>query len=117
MNSPRIRQQIQTLQSHYTFISSDDLIAKALTEVSALYQLLNEAVEALRRAFGENTELQLEALESDEEGSILRALVSVRPHMENPATLMRGFQQNWWFEHCSRSEASLVFDYGMANGI
>ena len=62
-------------------------------------------------AFGENALLQLEALETDEEGAILRVVVNLPSATDAPADLMRGFKRDWWFQHCSRSGASLVFDY------
>jgi hypothetical protein len=50
-------------------------------------------------------------LETDEEGAILRVVVNLPSATDAPADLMRGFKRDWWFQHCSRSGASLVFDY------
>ncbi len=105
-----LRGQLLQLQHHYALVGDDALVAASLTESPALYSLLEEAVEPLRAAFGENKLLRLEALESDE-GSILRVIVQLPCEAENAAELMHRFKSNWWLRNCSRSNASLVFDY------
>jgi hypothetical protein len=110
------KQQLRTLKQHYASISDDDLIIEAMGDVPALYLLLKEAVEPLRSAFGEKALLQLEALEAEEEGIILRVVVNLPSTIDPPAELMRGFKRDWWFQHCSRSQAALVFDYETGNG-
>ena len=109
--------RLHTLKQYYTSISEDDPIMEALGAVPALYFLLQEAVGPLRCAFGEKALLQLEALETDEEGTILRVVVNLPSATDEPAELMRGFKRDWWFQHCSRSQASLVFDYETGNGL
>jgi hypothetical protein len=113
---PRLFNDYQLqLQQWYALVSEDCLITAALAEAPSLYRLLKEAVEPLRLAFGERKLLQLEALESDE-GNILRVVVKLPFDTERPAALMRRFKQGWWLKNCSRSEASLVFDYETGNG-
>jgi hypothetical protein len=63
---------LSSLQRYYTLLSDDGPIIDALTASPPLYSLLRDAVEPLRHAFGERKSLQLEALESGDEGSILR---------------------------------------------
>jgi hypothetical protein len=111
------KQQLRTLKRYYASISEDGLIMEALGEVPALYLLLKEAVGPLRAAFGDEALLQLEALETDEEGTILRVVVHLPSATDAPAERMRGFKRDWWFQRCSLSQASLVFDYERANGL
>ena len=108
-------EQLITLQRSYTFLCEDSLIADALAQVPSLYSLLKAAVEPLRIAFGESKLLQLEALVSDDD-TVLRVIVKLSHGIEKPAALMRKFKLDWWFKNCSRSEASLVFDYEIGNG-
>jgi hypothetical protein len=105
------------LRKLYALAGDDDTTIAALTEWPTLYLLLTDAIEPLRRAFGEKKLLQLEALNfDDEEGSILRVLIRLPSDTPRPAELMHRFQEDWWLNNCSRSHASLVFDYETGNG-
>ncbi len=110
-----IRDQLLQLRKFYTVLSQDSLIIATLAEFPALFLLLKDAAGPLRRAFGERLLLQLEALQSDE-GTILRVVVRLPFGTDRPAELMRNFKRAWWLDNCSRSEASLVFDYETGNG-
>ncbi len=108
-------EQLITLQRFYTFLSDGSLIADVLMEVPPVYSLLIAAIEPLRIAFGENKLLQLEALASDDD-TVLRVIVKLSHGKQKPAALMRKFKLHWWLKHCSRSQASLVFDYEIGDG-
>ena len=107
------RSQLLQLHQFYAVVSQNSLVAETLTDFPALFLLLKEAVEHLNLAFGKRL-LQLEALQSDE-GSILR-VVKLPLGTEKPAERMRNFKRAWWFKNCSRSDASLVFDYETGDG-
>lgn len=106
---------LKNLQKHYAFISSVDTVRDVLSKVPTLYSLLKEAVQPLRRVFGEKKFLHLETLETDED-TTLRVVVKLPSDTTNPAELMRKFKHDWWLANCARSQASLVFDYGIGNG-
>ncbi len=114
-DTPLLREQLINLQRDYTLVSNTSLITDVLADVPALYSLLQQAVRPLRLTFGERKLLLLEALESDED-TILRVLVKLPSDTTRPAELMRGFKRDWWLKNCSRSQASLVFDYETGNG-
>jgi hypothetical protein len=111
----RSNEQLSNLQRSYTFLTDTAGIAEVLAQVPPLYSLLNAAVEPLRVAFGDRKLLLLEALTSDDD-TVLRVIVKLSQDTETPAALMRKFKLKWWFKNCSRSEASLVFDYEIGNG-
>ncbi len=108
-------EQLNNLQRSYTFLTDAAGIAEVLAQVPPLYSLLDAAVESLHVAFGDRKLLLLEALTSDED-TVLRVIVKLSQDTETPAALMRKFKLDWWFKNCSRSEASLVFDYEIGNG-
>jgi hypothetical protein len=103
-------ERLNTLRRFYTLASDDAPIADVLEQVTSLYSLLIEAVDPLRAVFGDGKLLELESLASDED-TVLRVVVKLLRRTENAGALMRKFKQDWWFKNCSRSEASLVFDY------
>jgi hypothetical protein len=108
-------EQLTNLQRSYTFLTDAAGIAEVLAQVPPLYSLLDAAVRPLRVAFGDKNLLLLEALTSDDD-TVLRVIVKVSQDVETPEALMRKFKLDWWFKNCSRSEASLVFDYEIGNG-
>jgi len=114
-DTPLLREQLINLQRDYTLVSNTSLITDVLADVPTLYSLLQQAVQPLRLTFGERKLLLLEALESDED-TILRVLVKLPSDTTRPAELMRGFKRDWWLKNCSRSQASVVFDYETGNG-
>jgi hypothetical protein len=106
-----LRAQLMNIQLDYALVSDERLITEVLADVPTLYSLLKAAVQPLRLTFGETKLLlQIEALESDED-TILRVMVRLPSDTAQPAELMRTFKRDWWLQNCSRSEASLVFDY------
>ena len=116
LSSRHAHEQVRQLHRNYKLLSEGDIIAEALQQFPTLYALLAEAVEPLRLTFGNDKLRQLEALESDE-GIILRVTVQLAADTKSPAELMRSFKRNWWLKNCSRSEASLVFDYETGDGL
>lgn len=106
---------LTTLQGSYAFLSDGRVIADVLAQVPALYPLLKAAIRPLGAVFGKNKLLQLEALASDDD-TVLRVIVKLPHDVEKPAALMRKFKLDWWFKNCSRSGASLIFDYEIGNG-
>jgi hypothetical protein len=108
-------EQLDNLQRSYTFLTDAAGIAEVLAQVPTLYSLLNVAVEPLGMAFGDRKLLLLEALTSEDD-TVLRVIVKLSRDTETPAAQMRKFKREWWFKNCSRSEASLVFDYEISDG-
>jgi hypothetical protein len=111
-----MNEQLAHLRREYTFGGNASLISEVLADVPALYPLLTEAVSPIQAAFGQEKRLHLEALESDDD-KVLRVIIRLPLNTPRAGDLMRQFKQEWWLENCSRSEASLVFDYETGNGI
>ena len=115
INPDYARDQLRKLQEDYVFLSDEPSFTEVLTKLPEVYRLLRNAVEPLRRAFGEKNLFQLESLASDDD-TVLRVIVTLPSDTTGPAELMRRFKRSWWLKHCARSEASLVFDYEIADG-
>ena len=57
-------ERFRQLRQAYSLVGDESVVASALTELPSLYPLLQEAVQPLQVAFGDEKRLQLEALES-----------------------------------------------------
>ena len=109
-----ILEHLFQIRQSYAVVGETGVLKAALEQLPTLYPLLREAVGPLQNAFGSGKLLQLEPLESDD-GVVLRVIVKLPSGTNAPAEMMRQFKKDWWLKNCSRSGASLVFDYETDN--
>jgi hypothetical protein len=109
--------QLRTLEQRYTILDSGRLIIEVLEEEPALFPLLVEAVQPLRRVFGEMQILQLRVQYSDDD-SLLRVAVQLPANFDDdPERALQSFDSEWWLNNCHRSAGALVFDYEIQDAV
>lgn len=113
--SAQAAEWVPMLRTAYALVDKDVLYEDALTETPSLYPLLREAIDPLRKTFPSSTIFRIEALKDDD--SMLRVIARVPASAADAGERMRRFKENWWIQNCHRSEASLVFDYELGNGV
>jgi hypothetical protein len=101
---------LATIRRHYAVAGPEDDIAGALGACPELSNLLLEAVDPIRKAFGGDHQLELRAEWTDED-LVLRAAIHVPPAFESATAALAEFDSAWWISNCQRSGAGLVFDY------
>jgi hypothetical protein len=101
---------INALSRDYAMLSSGDEIAEVIMQWPVVATLLREAIPYLREAFGEEGLLQLEAVSSDE-GGTLRAVVRLLDFEGDAEAALDEFTKSWWIGNCHRAGASIAFDY------
>jgi len=110
-------EQLRALYQHYTILDDDHILSKLLATDPALYSLLIEAVEPLRRAFGDKRLIYVRVQSSDED-TILKVTVRLPANFgNNPESALQTFDEEWWLNNCHRSSGALVFDYEMQNAV
>jgi hypothetical protein len=98
----------KALEKIYSFINKERVLQ--FIERNHLYEVLNESLGPLRRAFGQRL-LQLEVLEDDEGDSALNCLVPWAGNMQEARDALRRFDEQWWFARARATNARLNFDF------
>jgi hypothetical protein len=102
-NAPTILNQVYVIDGHAE--------VNSFVRRYRLRQMLEEAVEPLKAAFGQ-TAIRVLKLVTDEEGSqTLYCLVMVPDSLENARHSLDSFDRQWWLERCGPVAGKLNFDY------
>lgn len=110
-------EQLRALHQHYTILDDDRTVIGLLETEPVLYSLLIEAVEPLRRAFGDKRIIHVRVQSSDED-SILKVAVQLPADFGGDGeSALQSFDEKWWLNNCRRSGGALVFDYEMHDAI
>lgn len=107
--------QVRMLQQHYVILGSNRSVVELLQVDPTLFLLLTEAVQPLKRAFGDNL-LRIRVQDADDE-SLLKVAVQVPADFAAPETALQSFDNEWWINNCHRSNGTLVFDYELRDGV
>jgi hypothetical protein len=103
------------LQQHYVMLGTDGSVVELLEKDPTLFVLLGEAVQPLKRAFGDNL-LRIRVQDADDD-SLLKVAVHVPADFATPETALQSFDSEWWINNCHRSTGTLVFDYELRDAV
>jgi len=100
---------IETLGSAY--VISNVAKVESFIEENQLTEILVQAVEAIKRTFGESRTRTLTVLEDDEGSRTLFCLVAFPGSLDDARKALESFDRNWWLKNARRFGSKLNFDF------
>lgn len=92
-------------------MASDGLVAAFLANYRSLPQLLTEAFDRLKEAFGTSIVVNLEVSMDEDGHQTLYAITLWKEDARQAATAFNSFVENWWIHRMSAATSDVAFVY------
>jgi hypothetical protein len=102
-------QTIEKLRSAY--VISDAAKIESFIEANQLTEILVQAIEPIKRTFGESRTRTLTVLEDDEGSRTLFCLVAFPGSLDKAEEALDSFDRDWWLKNVRRYGSKLNFDF------
>jgi len=101
---------MKELQNRYG-MASDGLVAAFLANHRSLPQLLTEAFDRLKEAFGTSIVVNLEVSMDEDGHQTLYAITLWKEDARQAASAFNSFVENWWIHRMSAATSDIAFVY------